>query len=223
MKTLLAAVALATLPFTLQAQTFFGPTPYLQQSDSPFNSQIIAGTVLLETFEDGLFNIPGVSASDGTVIGPGGLTDSVDADDGVIDGSGTNGHSFFTLAGSITFTFSGPLPTMAGIVWTDGGGGATITFQAFDANNMLIGTLIGNHADGNVDGQTAEDRFYGVIDGIGISKISISNSVGGLEVDHLQFGAPVPEPATLTLFVCSALGAVLLFRGRAHRRIAALA
>src|SRR5258705_12020261 len=109
------------------AQTFIGPTPYLSKNDSPFLTSINAGTTFLETFESGALTTPGVTISGGSVIGPGGLTDSVDADDGAIDGSGTNGHSVFG-AGTpgITFTFDatvlGHLPTQVGIVWTDGAG-----------------------------------------------------------------------------------------------------
>ncbi|MCK6485084.1 MAG: PKD domain-containing protein [Phycisphaerae bacterium] len=167
-----------------------GPLPYLCETDSPFP----LGTTgfFLETFEDGLLNTPGVSASGGGPTGPGGLTDSVDCDDGVIDGSGTNGRDFFFGAGSVgvTFTFNaqalGGFPTHAGIVWTDGSG--TITFEAFDAQGASLGTLSGNHADGSFTGGTAEDRFYGVIHAGGISAIHIRNTSGGIEVDHLQYG-----------------------------------
>src|SRR3954469_19260349 len=103
-----AGVFLAIAPNRAGAAvTFLGPSPYLQTSDSPFISDINAGRVALETFEDGLLNVPGVPASTGVPIGPGGNIDSVDGDDGNIDGSGTAGHSFFdgNGAGGITFTF----------------------------------------------------------------------------------------------------------------------
>ena len=104
-----------------------------------------------------------------------------------------NGHSLFAGSGpaGIDFTFSvavlGALPTEAGIVWTDGGG--TTTFEAFDAGGASLG-LIGpvSIADGSNFGTTAEDRFFGVRFAGGISKIRISNSSGGIEVDHLQYG-----------------------------------
>ena len=35
---------------------------------------------------------------------------------------------------------------------------------------------------------TAEDRFYGATNSGGISRIYISNSIGGIEVEHLQYG-----------------------------------
>ncbi len=146
----------------------------------------------------------------------------MDADDGLIDGSGLLGDGFFRSAGflGITFTFDaavlGTLPTHAGIVWTDGGG--AVTFNAFGPGGSLLGTIGptsgAGFPDSSVSGTTAEDRFFGVIDAGGISSIFISNSGGGIEVDHLQYGriaptsAAIPEPSTLTLF---ALGVTGLF------------
>lgn len=173
--------------------TFSGPTPYLSSANSPFVAGINAGTVFLETFECGVQIVPGVTPSAGSVLGPGGLTDSVDADDGAIDGSGLGGNSFFSGNGAagITFTFNsatlGALPTQAGIVWTDGGG--TTTFEAFDAMGASLGTIGPvSIADGSNSGTTGEDRFFGVVFAGGISAIRISNSSGGIEVDHLQYG-----------------------------------
>lgn len=198
----IACILSATGP-AANAQTLLGPTPYLCFSDSPF-SGLSLGYFYLETFEDHLFNVPGVSANQGgvtsVVFGPW-IHDSVDCDDGDIDGSGLDGDSFFGDANMI-FTFHadalGTLPTHAGIVWTDGGGGATVTFEAFDASGLSLGTVTGSHADSSNNGETDEDRFYGVINPAGISAIQISHNSGGLEVDHLQFGGAAPGcPADL--------------------------
>jgi hypothetical protein len=195
-----------------------GPTPYLHTTDSPWASFIGTPDFSLEDFEDGLLNVPGVTASGGVVYGPNGLTDSVDGDDGLVDGNGTNGRSFFFGGGStgITFTFSsavlGALPQRAGIVWTDGAG--IITFEAFDGSGVSLGTLTGDHADGSFAGTTAEDRFYGWESLGGIGSIKIGNSVGGIEVDHLQYGA-VPEPGTMAAL---GLGTLALLRKRMAKR-----
>jgi hypothetical protein len=171
------------------AQTFLGPIHYVSQADSPFNTA--DPTFVLEDFEDDLLNIPGVSSNLLEVIGPGGLTDSVDADDGAIDGNGTNGHSGFANGQiGITFTFDpvvlGGLPTSAGIVWTDGGG--TTSFEAFGAGGVSLGTIGPSAiADGSFSGGTGEDHFFGVIHAAGIASIKITNTAGGIEVDHLQF------------------------------------
>jgi hypothetical protein len=153
----------------------------------------------MERFETGALDVPGVTPSEaGFIRPPGTLTDSVDADDGVIDGRGNGGRSFqvgsLTPDASITFSFDeavlGSLPTHAGIVWTDGSG--LITFEAFDASGASLGTVTGNHADSWVAGQTDEDRFYGAINEGGISAITISNPSTMMEVDHLQYGFIVP-------------------------------
>lgn len=172
----------------------FGPSAYFSSADSPF---LGSPGFVLEDFEDGLLNIAGVTGLAGGPYGPDGLTDSVDGDNGPIDGSGTSGRSYFSSAGSagVQFVFNlDALPQRAGIVWTDGSG--IITFQAFDAANQLITSFTGNHADFSNFGTTNEDRFYGVEYAAGIASIKISNSSGGIEVDHLQY-AYIPSPAGL--------------------------
>jgi hypothetical protein len=218
-----------TMTGMAMAGAIFPNTPYLSFADSPFNG-VSFSYFFLETFEDHLLNVPGVTASPPTagvtsVVFGASVHDSVDADDGVIDGSGLAGDSFFSGSGAtgITFTFSaavlGSLPTHAGIVWTDGSG--TITFQAFDASNALLGTITCDTCpDASISGTTAEDRFFGWTDAGGISKIFISNSAGGIEVDHLQYGrlgavtAPIPEPASLTLLGIGLAGLAVLRRMR---------
>lgn len=201
----------------------FGPTPYLQFPGSPF-AGLSFSSFSLETFEDGLLNTPGVSISigPGNVLGPGPGTDSVDADDGSINGSGDNGHSLAGVQG-ITFAFSGLLPTHAGIVWTDGGG--LITFEAFDNLGVSLGVISGNHADGNFAGGTAEDHFYGASNLGGISSFRISNPSAGIEVDHLQFGIVSTVPtsnsvpdgiSTVAGFSCCFVGLLALRRRNAE-------
>ena len=208
-----AATALAV---PVSASTF-GPTPYLQASDSPFASVNFSGGYFYnETFEDHLLNTPGLSANVGgvtsVVFGPS-IHDSVDADDGSIDGSGLRGDSYFHNSGStgIRFSFSasvlGILPTHAGLVWTDGAG--LISLQGFDSLGNSLGIITGNHADGSNNGETAEDRFYGFFNSTGISAILISNSSGGIEVDHVQYGAiagAVPEPSTWAMMILGFAG-----------------
>ena len=51
-----------------------------------------------------------------------------------------------SAASGITFSFNaavlGQLPTHVGLVWTDAGGGATITFRVFGPGGLL-GSLVG--------------------------------------------------------------------------------
>jgi len=205
------------------AALFVGPTPYLKLSDSPFAADIAAGRAVLEDFEDGLLNPPGVTASTGSPIGPGGNIDSVDGDDGVIDGSGTGGHSFFSGDGptGITFNFTsvgGKFPTAVGIVWTDGTPGCDVILQAFGPGNVSLGSITGAAlGDNSNGGTTAEDRFFGVVDAGTITAIKINTTGGGgIEVDHLQYGqASVPEPTAATALL---VGPLLLLRRRSRRR-----
>jgi hypothetical protein len=199
------------------------PTPYLSIADSPLAGGS-HGYFHLETFEDHLLDTPGVSASGGgvtsVVFGPS-IHDSVDADDGVIDGSGLSGDSFFSPSGpaGITFTFNaaalGALPTHAGVVWTDAGAGSSVTFSAFGPGGELLFTrTVASLADGSNNGETAEDRFFGVINTAGVSAIFVSNSSGGIEVDHLQYAGVVPEPQAAVLMLLGLAAGSLVLRRR---------
>lgn len=213
-----------------RAATLLGPTPYLSAADSPL-SAAGASYCYIENFEGGALSTPGVTANAGYVANPGPYTDSVDGDDGAIDGSGARGHSWYSSSAAqrLEFTFDGGalggLPTVAGIVWTDVAiassgqfGFSNVTFEAFDANSLSPGTtgpfLLG---DGMFTGQTSEDRFFEALNPGGISRIALQtdNSVDW-EVDHLQYGrvatTSVPEPCTLWL-LASALP-LLRWRGK---------
>lgn len=173
---------------------FLGPSPYLSFSDSPFNTLTFT-YFYLENFEDQLLNTPGVSVEGGTM----GITghpcaDSVDADDGVIDGSGTMGTSYYSASSSsITFSFNesvlGSFPTHVGLVWTDAGGYGDVTFTTYGVDGSSLGSITANHlGDGDVTGGTAEDRFFGVINESGVSKITMYVPGTDWECDHLQYG-----------------------------------
>ena len=219
---------------------FIGPTPYLcfdasaiancNADESPFaGTDFSGGYVHLENFEDGVLDTLGATSFSGEVTGPGGITDSVDEDDGTIDGSGQLGRSYFSSNGAagLIFLFDavvalGTLPTHVGIVWTDGAAFNEVTFEAFDGANNSLGSIVApNIGDGNFGSMTAEDRFFGIIDFGGISRIKIHNSMlmgGGLgiEADHLQYGLTVPISATLPLLVFGLAGLGLRRRHRRH-------
>ena len=202
---------------------FFGPTPYLSTADIPTGFYSGGSPTGLENFEGGTLGF-GITASGGGVIGPGFFTDSVDADDGVIDGFGRNGHSFFAPLNVLTFTFPTPV-TAAGLVFTDAETGAIVSFEAFGPGMVSLGGLgpYSNLFLGPTTGETAEDRFFGVQDLGGIIALRVTTNIAngsnqGLEIDHLQFGnaavAAVPEPGSLTLLAIGGLGVVGWIRRR---------
>lgn len=230
---LCAALTVAVgLPASARADAiFFGPLPYLRSSDSPF-SGVSSSQFYLETFEDGLVNTLGLTASGGIPIGMDPYVDSIDAQDGFIDGLGSpNGHSFWSHFTETVMTFSfdvallGALPTYAGLVWTDIGYNSPtpyygpVSFEAFGASGQSLGStgpyILG---DGIDTGQTAEDRFFGVFDPLGVSSIRISTNTSDWEIDDVQYGRgpteSVPEPSTLLLI---GLGGAGLLGYRARR------
>jgi hypothetical protein len=199
------------------AVTIYGPSPYLSAAASPFDGSGL-GYFYLEDFEDGLLNTPGVTASAGIatkVLYAAAYVDSVDGDDGSIDGNGNGGNSWFSSNGAagITFTFDplvlGSLPTQAGIVWTDGLNPVTVDF--YDGVGTFLGGVTAyGIADGSFMGGTAEDRFFGMEYSGGIGSMFISSGPGaGIEVDHLQYGGPVRVPAPGALLL-GGLGTAIL-------------
>ncbi|MDA0823343.1 MAG: hypothetical protein O3C28_13105 [Proteobacteria bacterium] len=226
---LLWVCGVAALPGSLSAMPpFLEPnTSYLSINDSPFVALDFSnGYFHLEDFENDVFT-PGVTLTAGdSRIGASDLTDSVDGDDGNLDGFGTTGGSYFSGSpgGAPTFTFEfnevelDGLPTHVGLVWTDVGFAppptdffGTVTFEAFDSQGDGLGstgpTGVG---DGFASGQTAEDRFFGVICDGGVSRLSVTmaGSSDDWEIDHLQYGrsAPVPLPAAVLLMLSGLLG-----------------
>ncbi len=204
----------------------FPDTPYLSAADSPFDFSK-GSDFLLEDFEDGLLDSLGLLGFGGEVRFPSSFTDSVDADDGFIDGFGTDGHDYWAFADpkdgpAARFEFDpkalGGLPRSVGIVWTDGNVDAITIFEAFGPDGQSLGTMeFISLDDGRGQGETAEDRFMGVIFSGGISAIEVRADLGRIELDHVQYGDLVPAPSALGL-----LGLAGLFgrRSRRSRRIA---
>lgn len=192
------------------AAEFFGPVPYLSAGDTP--AAFVVDHLVIEDFEDAAAG-PGLTSASGSIVAPGGITDSVDADDGAIDGSGNGGHTLF--GSSIRIDFPPPYPRAAGMVWTDGAA-AQVTFHAFGPDGGSLGSvgpeMLG---DGSISGTTGEDRFFGAYDAGGISAIQFtSGSV--MEVDHVQFEARHRvEPAIISTLGDGDVGILLRTLGPA--------
>ena len=232
MKRVLVGVVLVVAGVSQVQAGLSGPTPYLSLNDSPFKSKDYSGGYFyLEDFEDGSLNVPGVTINVGSVIDRGGTNDSVDGDDGVIDGHGGT-LSWWTGFGvqDLVVTFDkdvlGVLPTDVGIVWTDVGwsapvlGYGDVVFEAFDASGTSIGKVGPVYlGDGKFLGETEEDRFFGCSwpDGISYFSISMPNADPYInwEVDHLQYGV-VPAPGAVVL---GAIGAAVVSWLRRRRAL----
>jgi len=208
--TLVIAIMLASNTFAGEIVTFiFIDESYLSSEDSPFDLDIPGSDFLLEDFEDGLLNTEGLIGFGGEVRNPSNFTDSVDKDDGIIDGFGLDGHSYWAFADPINgprarFEFDlkvlGNLPTAVGLVWTDGNPNATTTFEAFGPNGNSLGMLqLFALGDDKGPGSTNEDRFIGVIFAGGISAIELRADIGRIEMDHIQYGDIIPTPGILGL------------------------
>jgi hypothetical protein len=126
--------------------------------------------------------------------------DSVDADDGNIDGaSRSQGRFVLQKDGDIKFEFDGKrgFPTDVGLVWTDIHANAPkmdgyITFEPFDATGKSLGVRgpIYVGGDGTTVANPQDDRFFGVHYNGGISAFNVKSTVVqvGIEYDHLQYG-----------------------------------
>jgi hypothetical protein len=166
----------------------FESLPYTSTASSEFD--LASGGFFLEDFEDGVLDTPGVVASGGRIVGPGGDTDSVDGDDGAVDGSGTNGHAYRGETGRVRFVFDpavlGALPNAVGIVVTEGIGRT----QVFVGWTVAGGGLSRLLLPLNQCGETHDDRFYPFTTSTGIAALEISSGDGTpVEVDHLQYSA----------------------------------
>ncbi|HYP09119.1 MAG TPA: hypothetical protein VER03_23030 [Bryobacteraceae bacterium] len=227
------------------AFTFLGPTPYVSAADSPFAAYMGGPNFYLEDFEDGELNTPGIAQTIlfplygelglSIVSPPGPGTDSVDADDGLVDGSGRYGHSLRTrvvieapmqppiLTCSVGFELladgSGFFPKAFGFVWTDGPANLSLSMSISTSTgqnmNSPISAGLGDVAG---DGATKEDNFFGIYVPVGIRQVTISGSYLGdfpsqdfIEIDHVQYGFIVAEPA-------SGLGLIIVIGVRARRR-----
>ena len=236
-KQLLAFLVLSSLltNFCGAGITVIGPLPYRSLDDNPFDLSGLNSSFFLEDFEDGAVNLPGLGFGGWEVAGPGSLTDSVDGDDGAIDGSGNGGHSL-KVSNPLVFPtspaqFAGHLRLSAplifgqrlinafGFVWTDALPQSFIGVDIFGASGNEGFQINGNFDDSN-NGGTAEDVFIGFISDEPFFEIDLGcivfssnpNETNFCEFDHLQVGIQsVPEP---DLTLASFLGFVLLFRRR---------
>lgn len=218
---LFAGVLLASVcPFAANAATTtFGPTAYLQHGDTPADFICDDCPLYIEDFEDGMLS-DFLSIDNGMIFPPNGTTgtgqpstDSVDGDDGSVDGFGLEAYSWFSGdVASIEITFAEAVKS-AGLVFTDGDKlSSTVLLEALDMHGNVIETIdAGDLADDSFFGETEEDRFLGFSNAEGvITGLRISIDAGsGIEIDHIQWQSHlecIPEPAANVMALFAIMG-----------------
>ncbi len=203
MRNALAALVtgLVATPIALAADALVVvlPQPYAKVADSAlFGVMSLDDQFYCETFEDGLVNTPALSLAGGTVRAPASDTDSVDGDDGAIDGLGSAGHSYRCESGgtvSIAIAaaaFGGTYPERLAFAWTDGPAGSTLTLTITTGANQAFVRTVGPLGDSSQAGTTAEDRLVAITASDGVKSVQIASSGNGpFEIDHVQYEDPV--------------------------------
>ena len=168
-------------------------------------ASVVAGETyfFLEDVQDGQIDAPGLTVNGLTARTENGRSgsqssgnncDSVDEDDGAVDGGYSNPRGGFRItSGEIRFTFDegvlGKLPTHAGIVFAERVN-TTFTLSAYDSNNVLLETVSIN--------VSYADPFVGIFAESGISYVIVT---GEAEFDHFQYGHFVPEPSGTVFYL----------------------
>jgi hypothetical protein len=187
----------STVPTATQSAAGACVQSYKSIADIPQGFYASGSPDYVEDFEDGAANNLKVEGP-GLYITPKGKasTDSVDADDGAIDGHGSLGRSAWTdaNAGNQQITLDAPA-TAVGVVLTDGLGRWIV--DAFDSNAQLVASsaeveLVAPHT-----GETDEDTFVGFHHDTGIKVLvlrKVTPGASGLETDHIQYGSKGAGP-----------------------------
>ena len=221
----LVAELLPVIPYTS-----VGDSPLSIANGGPFD--VDGPEFFLEDAESGVIDLPRLMSKEAVPAGPGPSTDSVDADDGAIDGSGAGGTSI-SVPSDVVLRFDrialdGDLPTHVGFVWTGPeriDGPITVQIEAFDAAGATVASSDPiSMAPSGIEGDTAEDRFFGASFDGGIAALRIFQLNGGdsMEIDHVQYGllprdakldfdrrilgVPLGEPVVVTLRLSRPIG-----------------
>lgn len=193
-----AVVLLSSSPVLAGGGTWTTVANYRSTADSPFYQGVAADLMIVEENEFQAYLAPGSS----TIGGMRTMGNSVDGDDGMIDGIADPTASAIFVIGSYSVEFDaavlGGLPTRVGIVCTDllqvGGGNPDLRVSAVDA----FGTLhVQEFIIDNVGG-VGDDIFIGFTLPAGVTNFQVMPLSGVGTFDHLQYEQ---QPALIPSFV----------------------
>lgn len=201
-----ASLIPAALAAGADALVVLHPGAYTKLGDSGlFGAMSLDDEFRCETFEDGAANTLGLTIAGGAIVGPSPTTDSVDADDGSVNQSGTAGHSYRASALSgVSLTFSsaalGGLPERVGVVLTDAPAGSTVVVTVATGAGASFAKSVGPVGDGADDGSTGEDRLISVTSSLGVAGVTLSlaapDAGASFEIDHVQYEDPVVKASS---------------------------
>ncbi len=146
---------------------------YNSLQDSPLEEGASIAPLRVETFEDGVLDTLGVTASAGSLASSHSIEE--------------NGNSWQVNQESLTFTFDGDLlgalPTRAGVAVTDIANAdiGTVAMETFDSQGISLGVT-------QPEALGTGDRFFGVEYERGISKVTFTANSNDWNIDHLQYG-----------------------------------
>jgi hypothetical protein len=192
------------------AAEFIGPLPYSQSGDGPLPLGGL-GPIVVNTFEteEPLVGMQVFGATT-RVLG-----DSVDADDEILDGDGSTGHSLELFGAAMLVPDASALggaPTRFGIVVTNslgtgggGGGGkgdASLSIgdggpQAFVRITVVDVNMVQSTYDFPADSfgsNATDDQFIGVVVPEGIASINVSSNFPTVRIDHVQYDSAAALP-----------------------------
>jgi hypothetical protein len=205
-----AAAAIASTAFGAIEMTI-GASAYLSAADIPSWLYAAGSPAVFEDFEDGDVH-PSIGLSDGQIVHGLLTTDSVDGDDGVIDGLGRDGHCWYHTYMSrdipLVITFDPPVHEAAFVI-TDA---SLVGFGALNVHYEItvfgpageLGSMTAFVGNDDFYGSTDDDRLFTVRSDDAIVSVRLRPVEEGrypTEVDHIQSGMvadPGCNPADLS-------------------------
>lgn len=182
------------------APVFYFTGPYKSLADSPFNTSGLGSTFFLEDFEDGVFDLPGLSVfGSAEVLVPGSGTQSVES--GGRSLKTTNSYDLLmkppVVLSGLTFSFDsqalGFLPSQFGfaLTGTDTPAGSQLWIRAHGHDGELVGEAIGS-----LDA-FGPQAFIGVASSGGLAKVEFDLYASGARFSRwitcsLAFPSPMP-------------------------------